>query len=165
MATKKPIKPLTVEAYLASLSSEIRPTIEAFRKVLTSNLDPGFEEGLQYGMLAYFVPHRLYPPGYHPNPKEPLPFVSLAAQKNHFSLYLMGLYVGARDEHGETEESKWLRAAWAKTGKKLDLGKSCLRFKALGDVPLEVLAQSIKRISLSKYVARYEAEKKMSSKK
>ncbi|HYE03661.1 MAG TPA: DUF1801 domain-containing protein, partial [Phycisphaerales bacterium] len=111
----------TVEAYLASLPPERRAALQAVRRVILDNLDRDFEEGMQYGMIGYYVPHRVFPPGYHCDPKQPLPFAGLASQKNYMSVYLMGLY-------GAPEEESWFRRAWAASGKKLDMGKSCIRF-------------------------------------
>lgn len=140
----------TAAEYLASLPEDRRRAIGQVRQVLLENLSPGFEEGIQYGMLAYYVPHALYPRGYHVNPKLPLPFVSLAAQKSHLALYLMGLYEGS-------DLATWFEAEWKKTGKKLDMGKSCLRFKKVEDLALDVVAALLKRVSVADYVAAYEA--------
>jgi hypothetical protein len=146
-------KAATVKEYLASLPTDRRQALEAVRKVIRANLD-GYEEGMQYGMIGFFVPHKTYPPGYHCNPKEPLPFAGLASQKGHMSLYCMGLYV-----HGEEGELvRWFRAAWAKAGKKLDMGKACIRFKSVDDLALDVLGESIRRLPAKEYIAQYEAQ-------
>lgn len=86
----------SIDEYLASLPDERRQVIEAVRKVIRANLDSDFEEGIQYGMIGYYIPHRVFPAGYHCDPKQPLPYAALAAQKNHFSLHLMGLYISPR---------------------------------------------------------------------
>ena len=143
----------TVAAYLKSLPEERRQAVAAVRKEILANLDGGYEEGMQYGMIGYYVPHRLYPAGYHADSKQPLPFAALASQKNHLALYLMALYSG---EGGEAPEARWFREAWAKAGKKLDMGKSCVRFKRVEDVPLEVIGEAIRRIPARLYVERYE---------
>jgi hypothetical protein len=117
--------------------------------VILTHLPAGIEEGMTYGMIGYFVPHRIYPAGYHCDPKLPLPFVNLGSQKNHLSLHLMNVY-------GDDETEKWLRTAWAATGKKLDLGKACLRFKKIEDLSLEVLGDLIARTSVEKHIARFE---------
>jgi len=140
----------TVEAYLAALPAERRAALEGVRAVLRKNLDPAIEEGMQYGMIGYYIPHRVYPAGYHCDPKQPLPFAGLAAQKNHLALHLMYLY-------GSAEHDERFRLAWAKTGKKLDMGKACLRFKKLDDLALDVIGESIARVRASEYIARYEA--------
>jgi hypothetical protein len=146
-------KAATVAEYLASLPDDRRRALEAVRKTIRANLDKNIEEGMQYGMIGYYVPHRIFPAGYHCDPKQPLPFAGLASQKGHMSMYFMGLY-GGRD--GENADSKWFREAWLATGKKLDMGKACIRFKRLEDVPLEVVGAAVKRMSASKYIARYE---------
>jgi hypothetical protein len=143
-------KATTVEQYLAELSEDRREALEAVRKVILKNLPKGYEEGMQYGMIGYFVPHSVYPPGYHCDPKQPLPFAGLASQKNHMSIYLMCIY-------GHQEHEAWFREAWAKTGKKLDMGKSCVRFKSVDDVPLKVIGQAIQRVPTKKFIEHYES--------
>lgn len=145
-------KPATVTQYLASLPADRRAALEAVRKVILENMD-GYEEGLAYGMIGYAVPLRTFPAGYHCAPGQPLPFAGLASQKSHMSLHLMGLYVG----DGASERTRWFQDAWKKTGKKLDMGKACLRFKKLDDLALDVLAQAIRRMPAKKYVAEYSA--------
>lgn len=147
-------KAKTVAEYLDSLPADRRATIEAVRKVIRANLDAGYEEGMQYGMIGYYVPHKIFPAGYHCDPKQPLPFGGLASQSGHLSLYLMGLYVNP-DRSGETDLSKWFRDAWTKTGKKLDMGKACVRFKKLDDVALDVLGEAIRRMTVKKYIETY----------
>ncbi len=143
-------KAKTVGQYLADLPDARREALEAVRAVILKNLPKGYEEGMQYGMIGYFVPHSVYPPGYHCDPKQPLPFAGLASQKNHMSIYLMCIY-------GSQEHEAWFRAAWTKTGKKLDMGKSCVRFKNIDDVPLKVIAAAIKRVGAKKFIAHYES--------
>lgn len=142
-------KAQTVREYLASLPEDRRKVVEAVRKVIRKNLDRDYEEGMQYGMIGYFVPHRVYPAGYHCDPKQPLPFVCLASQKNHLSLYMMCLYF-------DGEEAGWFRQAWVATGKKLDMGKSCIRFKRAEDLALDVIGQAIRRAPARKYIEFYE---------
>ena len=143
-------KAKTVDQYLASLPADRREVLEAVRAVVLENLSKEYEEGMQYGMIGYYVPHSAYPPGYHCDPKQPLPFASLASQKNHIAIYLMCLY-------GDAEEEARFRKAWAKTGRKLDMGKSCVRFKKIEDVALEVIGQAIKRVPAKKFIALYES--------
>lgn len=143
-------KAATVQQYLAQLPEDRRRAIQAVRKVILKNLDKDYEEGMQYGMIGYYVPHRVYPAGYHCDPKQPLPFAGLASQKNYMSLYLMCIY-------GSSDHLKWFQQAWAETGKKLDMGKSCIRFKKLEDLSLDVIGESIKRVPAKKYVERCEA--------
>jgi hypothetical protein len=151
-------KAATVDAYLAALPDDRRKALEAVRKVIRKNLDKNYEEGTQYGMIGYYVPHRVYPAGYHCDPKQPLPFAGLASQKNYMSLYLMCTY-------GSAENAKWFREAWAKTGKKLDMGKACVRFKKLEDLPLEVVGEAIRRVPAKKYIAHIEAAMKPTARK
>jgi hypothetical protein len=151
-------KATTVADYLASLPDDRRAAIETLRKVIRKNLDIGYEEGMQYGVIGYYVPHKLYPAGYHTDPKQPLPFAALASQKNYISLYLMGVYCGCGDDSSdESVDARWFREAWAKTGKKLDMGKACVRFKKIEDVALDVVGEAIKRIPAKSYIANYEA--------
>ncbi|MGQ0636538.1 MAG: DUF1801 domain-containing protein [Planctomycetaceae bacterium] len=135
----------TVEHYLSELPPDRRAAIEAVRKVILANLDSDYEEGMQYGMIGYYVPHRVHPAGYHCDPRQPLPFAGLASQKNYMSLYLMSLYNG--------DALKWFEGAWAKARKKLDMGKCCVRFKSLDDVALDVVGQAIARMPAKMHIA------------
>jgi hypothetical protein len=145
-------KAKTVEQYLAELPEDRRAAIQAVRAVILKNLDADYAEGMQYGMIAYFVPHSVFPAGYHCDPKQPLTFAGLASQKNHMAIYLMCV--------DDAEHVQWFREAWAKTGKKLDMGKSCIRFKRLEDLPLDVIGKAIARMPAKKYVATYLAARK-----
>lgn len=148
----------TVEQYLSELPPERRQALEAVRKVVLANLDPDYQEAMQYGMIGYSVPHSVYPAGYHCDPKQPLPFAGLAAQKNHLAIYLMCIY-------GHPEHEAWFRQAWAKTGKKLDMGKSCIRFKKLDDLALDVLGEAIRRVPAAAFIEHYEQAIKNMGKK
>ncbi len=143
-------KATTVEQYLKELPADRREAISAVRKVILKNLDKGFEEGMQYGAIGYYVPHRIFPAGYHCDPKIALPFAGLGSQKHHMSVGLMCHY-------NSQAEGDWFRKAWLKTGKKLDMGACCIRFKKLEDVPLEVLGEAFRRVSAAKYIKIYEA--------
>ena len=143
-------KATTVDAYLAELPDDRRASIEAVRKVILANLDKGFEEGMQYGMIGYYVPHHIYPAGYHCDPKQPLGFAGLASQKNYMSLYMMSVY-------GDSALATWFQSEWKKTGKKLDMGKSCIRFKKAEDLAMDVIGEAIRRQPLKKYIEVYEA--------
>ena len=143
-------KAKTVEQYLSELAPDRRAAIEAVRAVILKNLDKDYEEGMQYGMIGYYVPHRMYPAGYHCDPRQPLPFAGLASQKNYMSLYLMCLY-------GKGDHLKWFEQSWAKTGKRLDMGKCCVRFKKLEDLALDVIAEAIKRVPAEKFIAYCES--------
>ena len=143
-------KATTVNQYLDELPEDRRDAIQAVREVILRNLPEGFEEGMQYGMIGYYVPHSLYPAGYHCDPKQPLPFAHLASQKNHMSVYLFCIY---------TDEKQLERFVndWKKTGKKLDMGKSCVRFRKIEDCALKVIGQAVKRMPVEKMIAGYEA--------
>lgn len=140
----------TVRQYLADLAPDRRAAIEAVRAVIRKHLDADYAEGMQYGMIGYYVPHATYPAGYHCDPKQPLPFAGLASQKNYLSLYLFCVY-------GHPKHEQWFRAAWAKTGKKLDMGKSCIRFKKPEDLALDVVGEAIRRVPAKEFIAYYEA--------
>ena len=122
-------KAKTVAEYLASLPADRREALQAVRQVILANLDADYEEGMQYGMIGYYVPHRVFPDGYHCDPKQPLPFAGLASQKGHLSLYLMTTYSPQGHAGGD-----WFRKAWLATGRKLDMGKACVRFQKADDV-------------------------------
>ena len=141
-------KATSVEEYVASLPEDRRFAIAAIREVILKNLQKDFEEGMQYGMIGYYVPHRVYPAGYHCDPKQPLPFVALASQKNYISLYMMSLY-------NDGQRLKSFLEAWKKTGKKLDMGKSCVRFKRLEDLALDVVADAIRSTTAKEVIDQY----------
>lgn len=151
-------KATTVEQYLKELDPERRAGIEAVREVILKNMDKkgGLREGMSYGMIGYCIPHSVYPPGYHCDPKLPLPYAGLASQKGHFSLYMMGLPAA---EYGSAyaKEVTWFRNAWAKSGKKpLDMGKVCIRFKKVDDIPLDVIGEAFRRIPVQSFIEHYE---------
>lgn len=155
-------KATTVAAYLAELPEDRRAAITAVRKVILKNLDKDYAEAMQYGMIGYAVPHSVFPPGYHCDPKQPLPFAALASQKNYMSLYLMGLYCGCGEEgttdangRSNTPEARWFQEEWKETGKKMDIGKACIRFKKLEDLPLNLIGEAIKRVPAKMYIERY----------
>lgn len=141
-------KATSVQAYLAELPPDRRAAMEAVRKVIRANLDKDYIENMSYGMIAYCVPHRVYPPGYHCNPRQALPFAALASQKQYMSVYLCVFMSPAREA--------WFRAAWKKTGKKLDMGKSCIRFRKLDDLALDVIGAFIRRTPAKAFIQLYE---------
>ena len=143
-------KAKTVKQYLAELPADRREALEAVRAVILKNLPKGYAEGMQYGAIGYYVPHSVYPPGYHCDPKQPLPFAGMASQKNYMTVSLMCVY-------DDSEHAARFREAWTKTGKKLDMGKSCVRFKKLDDVPLKVIGEAIKRVPVKKFIEYYES--------
>ncbi len=156
--SKGPRGAASVRDYLAALPEDRRKALEAVRTVIRKNLPKGVEEGMQYGMIGYYIPHSVYPDGYHCDPKQPLPYAGLASQKNHMGLYLMCNY-------GDPEQDRWFREAWTKTGKKLDMGKCCVRFKKIEDVPLDVVGKAVKRMTAKKFIAHYEANVKTGGKR
>jgi hypothetical protein len=148
----------TVDEYLKGLPADRRGAISAVRKVILANLPAGYQECMSYGMIGYVVPHSIYPKGYHCNPKLPLPFANLGSQKNHMALHLMSVYADSKIE-------QWFRKSWEAAGKKLDMGKACVRFKCLEDVPLEVIGQVIARTPVADYIARIESLRNSTSPK
>lgn len=142
-------KAATVAEYIKSLPDDRRAGIETLRKVIADNIDPILEEGMQYGMIGYYVPHSAFPAGYHCDPKQPLPYAGLASQKGHLSLYLMGLYA-------DEKLSTWFKQAWAKTGKKLDMGAACVRIKKIEDVPLDLVGEAFRKLTANAYIAQYQ---------
>jgi hypothetical protein len=139
-----------VDEYLASLPEDRSAALQAVRQTILANLSEGYEEGIQYGMIGYYVPHSVYPAGYHCNPKQPLGFAALGSQKNYMTLHLVCVY-------SDSELSEWFKDAYQQTGKKLDMGKGCLRFKKLDDLPLEVIGELIRRMPADKWIQINEA--------
>jgi hypothetical protein len=143
-------KATTVESYLNDLSEERKDVINQLRKVILKNLPKGFDEGMGYGMIGYFVPHSIYPNGYHCDPKQPLPFLSMASQKNFIALYHMGIYMNP-------DLMDWFTAEFAKRVKgKLDMGKSCIRFKKLDAIPFDLIGELVSKMSVDEWIACYE---------
>lgn len=140
----------TVEEYIAALPEDRRPVIEKLRNIALKNLPEGFEEQIVYGMISYVVPLSRYPEGYHVKKGEPLPFLSIASQKNHIALYHMGLY-------GNEEVEKWFREEYAKcVSTKLDMGKSCIRFKNPKHIPYDLIAKLCHKITVEEHIRFYE---------
>ena len=141
----------TPEAYLAELSPERLEVVGRLRTLFLENLPGGFDEVMSYGMLGYVVPHSIYPGGYHCNPDQPLPFMNLASQKNFVAVYHMGLYA----DDGLLE---WFRNAWAeRVPYRLDMGKSCIRLKKLGQVPFELFGELAGKMSPHDWIGLYES--------
>jgi len=145
-----PKPPSTVRAYLDALPVDRREAVEAVFDVIERNLPKGYETGMQYGMPAWFVPHAVYPDGYHCDPSQPVPFVSVASQKKHIGLYFFCVYL-------DEDLQAWFEAEWRKTGKRWDAGKSCVRVKRLDDIPLPLIGKLIKKLSVKKFLKSYEA--------
>ena len=141
-------KATTVKEYLASLPEDRRKGIEVVRKVILKNLDKHYEESMLWGMIGYAVPHRVWPTGYHCDPSKPLMMAALSSQKNNLSVYLMSVY-------SDKAERAWFQKAWAKTGKKLNMGGSCIRFTKVDDAALDVIGEAIRRTPAKAYVENY----------
>lgn len=139
----------TVAKYLAALPPDRRAAIEAVRALVRASIDPDVEEGMQYGMISFHIPLRVYPSGYHVGRGVPLPYISLAAQKNGCSLYLMAA--------GYPDVERILRDGFARAGKRIDLGKSCLRFRTFADLVPDVVAAAIRALPSGEWIRRYEA--------
>jgi hypothetical protein len=137
----------TVEEYLAELPDDRRTSISAVRDVINANLPDGYQESMAFGMIGWGIPLEDYPDTYN---GQPLGIAALASQKNHMAVYLMGLYAS------ESEEA-WFREEYAKRGMRLDMGKSCVRFRRLDQVPLDVIGETIARIPPARLIERYEA--------
>jgi Domain of unknown function (DU1801) len=144
----------TVEEYLRSLPEDRRAAISAVREVILKNLDSSYEEGILYGMIGYYVPHSAYPKGYPCDPKQPLPFAVLGSKKNYMTLHLMAIYAGGA---GSLGNAQWFRDEWAKTGRKMDVGQACIRFKNADDLPLKLIGKAIKLLPAKKWIAVCEA--------
>lgn len=143
-------KSVSVEDYVAALPEDRRAAINALRAVFKKNLDKDIEEGMQYGMIGYYVPHRVFPAGYHCNPKEPLPYAGIGSRKGYMTLSLMSIYMNP-------ELRASFEAAWKKTGKRLDMGAACIRFKKLEDLALDVIGETLRKCTAASYMARYQA--------
>jgi uncharacterized protein DUF1801 len=143
-------KASTVREYLQQLPPDRRATLKAVRAVVLKNLPKGYEEQIGWGAITYAIPLEKYPDTYN---KQPLCYAALASAKNHCSIYLMGAY-------GDTKTRTWLEGEFKKRGKKLDIGKACLRFKTVDDLPLDVIGEAIAKIPPEKYIQIYEAAHK-----
>ncbi|MGI9161027.1 MAG: DUF1801 domain-containing protein [Saprospiraceae bacterium] len=140
----------TPEAYLAQVPENRREAFSRLREVILANLPKGFREGINYGMIAYFVPHELYRAGYHCDPKQPLPFIQIASQKNYIAIYHLGLYA-------DTDLIDWFTESYSHTGKSsLDMGKSCIRFKKTEDIPFELIGELAGKLSVEDWIYLYE---------
>ena len=136
--------------YIAQIPEERQEPAKKLRKVILDNLPQGFEEGIQYGMIGYYVPHSVYPDGYHCDSKIPLPFMSFASQKNSINLYHSGIYA-------VSEIHDWFVAEYPKHCKqKLDMGKSCIRFKKIDDIPYNLIAELLTKLNTQEWIDIYE---------
>ena len=140
-----------VEEYLAELPADRRSAIAAVRKVILENIPEGYEETMQYGMIAYVVPLEKYPDTYN---GQPLAIAALASQKNYMALYLMNIY-------GSKKKQRWFVQEYKASGKKLDMGKSCVRFRNLESLPLELVGKAVAGTSVSEFIKQYEKARKV----
>lgn len=145
------IKSETIQEYLDQLPSERKEVLERMMDVIQKNLPNGFYETISYNMIGYVVPHSKYPNGYHCDPKLPLPFLSIASQKNFVALYHMGVYA-------DPKLYDWFVSEYPKYCKtKLDMGKSCIRFKKMDDIPYQLIGDLVSRMSPDDWISLYEA--------
>lgn len=141
----------TPQEYLQQLPEERKDVMLKIQKAITYNLPKGFEEVMGYGMLSFVVPHSIYPPGYHCDPKLPLPMISLASQKNFVALYHMGMYANPK-------LLEWFTTEYPKHCKyKLDMGKSCVRFKKMDDIPYDLIGQLASKLTPKDWIGLYES--------
>lgn len=141
----------SIKAFLNSVPEERRDIVNKLHKVIESSLPSGFDVHASNGMLNYVVPLSRYPKGYHATKGGPLPFISIASQKNHIALYHMGLY-------GNPELMQWFEEAYTQhSSNKLDMGKSCIRFKHLEQIPFDLIGELCQKMDVDEYIAQYEA--------
>ncbi len=139
------------EEYINQLPEERQDSFNKLRNTIIKHLPLGFEERMSYGMIGYVVPKSLYPAGYHCDPKLPLPFVNIASQKNFIALYHMGIYT-------DPELLQWFQSEYAQQCKyKLDMGKSCVRFKRMDDIPFDLIAELMEKMTPEDWINRYES--------
>lgn len=143
-------KATSPEDYIEQIPEERQVVFSKLRQTILEHLPKGFQEGMSYGMIGYVVPHSLYPSGYHCDPKLPLPFLSIASQKNFIAFYHMGMYA-------KKELLDWFVEEYPKHCKtKLDMGKSCVRFKKMDDIPFELLAELCSKMTAEEWISLYE---------
>lgn len=144
------IEATSPDDYLLQVPSDRKEALLKLREVILMNLPQGFSETMSYGMIGYVVPHSIYPSGYHCDPKLPLPFMAFASQKNFIALYHMGVYA-------DNELMDWFTSEYPKVSKtKLDMGKSCIRFKKPDQIPFELIGQLVSKISVQQWVDTYD---------
>ena len=144
----------TPNEYVSELPEERKEVVTKLRQIILGNLPLGFEETMSYGMLGYVVPHSIYPDGYHCSPELPLPFMSVASQKNFVAVYHMGIYA-------DDELMKWFINEFPKHCKrKLDMGKSCIRFKKMDDIPYELIGKLCAKTTTQQWIDLYDEKLK-----
>lgn len=143
-------KATTPKAYLEELPEDRKAPMEKLFKLIKKNIPKGFEASMGYGMLGFGVPHSVYPAGYHCDPKQPLPFIGIASQKNSINIYHMGIYA-------DPKLLKWFTTEFPKhSSKKLDMGKSCMRFKKPEDIPYDLIAELVGKMTAKEWISLYE---------
>jgi hypothetical protein len=141
----------TVDQYIDQIPEERKGSLKKLRKTIKENIPNGFEEGINYNMIGFYVPHSIYPDGYHCDTKLPLPFMNIASQKNFIALYHMGLY-------SDKKLMEWFVSEYPKHCKnKLDMGKSCVRFKKINDIPYDLIATLCQKITVDDWIKTYES--------
>jgi uncharacterized protein YdhG (YjbR/CyaY superfamily) len=142
----------TVSAYLEEIPEERKDALKKLRATILKNIPKGFVEQMTYGMIGYVVPHSIYPNGYHCTPELPLPFISFASQKNFIAIYHMGIYANP-------ELLNWFVTEYPKHSmQKLDMGKSCIRFKKIDQIPFELIAELVQKMSVQEWITCYESQ-------
>lgn len=140
---------MTVQEYLNDVADDKKEAFVKLQQTIQKNLPKGFEETIIYNMIGYVVPFKTYPDGYHCDPKLPLPFINIAAQKNFIALYHMGIYA-------DQELSNWFTDEYPNHAKfKLDMGKSCIRFKKMNDIPFDLIGELISKMTVQQWIALY----------
>ena len=140
--------------YISQLPEDRKTPISKLRQIIKDNLPNGFEEGMNYNMIGFYIPHSVYPDGYHCDPKLPLPFMNLASQKNFVAVYHMGVYA-------KKELLDWFTSEYPKySNRKLDMGKSCIRFKKMEDIPYKLIAELAAKMTVEEWIDIYEANVK-----
>lgn len=149
----------TPDEYVGLLPEDRQAAVQQLRQVLLSNLPAVIEETMAYGMIGYVIPHTVYPKGYHVNPSEPLPFMSIASQKHHIALYHMGIYT-------YPELLPWLAEEYDRRSiGKLDMGKGCIRFRNPGRIPFDLVAELCGKVTVEDYISRYEQQQSLRRKR
>jgi hypothetical protein len=142
----------TPQVYMEELPADRKAPLSKLRQTILHNIDPRFEECMNYGMLGYVVPHRIYPDGYHCNPEHPLPYMNLVSQKNYIAVYHAGMYT-------DKTICDWFVDAYPNhCSSRLDMGKSCVRFKKMEDIPYELIGQLAAKMSLDEWISVYESQ-------
>ena len=140
----------TVDDYISQIPEDRKDPISKLRQVILDNLPKGFEEGINYKMIGYYVPHSKYLDGYHCDPKLPLPFMNLASQKNFIAVYHMGVYA-------DKKIMDWFLKEYPKhSNRKLDMGKSCIRFKKMDDIPYDLIGKLASKMTVDEWIEIYE---------